>query len=569
MGADHYAARQIPGAPNPDATNPIGPFYPPQVIVSFSIDDLKQSVPGAVDLAALTGDELSDALRCLLGKAAVGAVIRVDGKMISLDFGEIPEALLQEADRLCEKASTQASKGELPKAASIYRRALELNPSLQSARRALAMVLLESGKIDDAIDVLLDALKTDPRDHEALVILGNHYARQDGQHEVALSLIRCACEVAPDDPVAHNSLGALLLEKDQAEEAVKEFDTALALDPTMANAWYGRSVAEIGLQRWEPARDSLQQMFALGQLTDRRLGKMLQEARDSFRRVTNIIGNDRAAESLAAASDLGSRLGETTGKSVTVRETKIEGFLPSRSFPAWLTGKDHHLVEVDERLPAEMVKHHLACRECSRMLIAVETANAQERRDIDFPPDCRSTILNALDADIRRIAARKGYDPAKLFEVSLGVAESAVIQIRHVIQDIAIERRLMEIDALREAQFCTLLLQAHAAVAATIESANRDIIPPKINTLRDTLAAVIALLLDRVSNGATDYSNLFAKAGVLPMARRIESVVWEQVADGRRQDDMERQFDEIANLLDLRGWYSWTTAGETKPPSTD
>jgi hypothetical protein len=39
------------------------------VIVSFSIDDLKQSVPGAADIAALAGDELSDALRCLLGKA--------------------------------------------------------------------------------------------------------------------------------------------------------------------------------------------------------------------------------------------------------------------------------------------------------------------------------------------------------------------------------------------------------------------------------------------------------------------------------------------------------------------
>ncbi len=539
------------------------------MIVSFSIDDLKQSVPGAADLATLTGDELSDALRCLLGKAADGAVLRVDGKMISLDFGEIPETNVLEAQRLCEKASTQASKGELPKAASIYRRALELNPSLQSARRALAMVLLESGKSDDAIDVLLDALKTDPRDHEALVILGNHYARQDGQHDVALSLIRRACEVAPDDPVAHNSLGALLLEKDQAEEAVEEFDTALALDPTMANAWYGRSVAEIALQRWTAARDSLHQMFALGQLTDRRLGKMLQEARDSFRRVTNIIGNDRAPESLAAATDLASRLGEATGQSVTVRETKIEGFMPSRSFPAWLTGKDHHLVEIDERLPAEMVKHHLACRECSRMLIAFETGGTQERRDIGFPPDCRSTILNALDADIRRIAARKGYDPAKLIEVALGVAESAVIQIRHVIQDIAIERRLMEIDALREAQFCTLLLQAHAAVAATIESPNRDIIPPKINTLRDTLAAVIALLLDRLSHGATDYSNRFAKAGVLPLARRIESTVWEHVADSLRQDDLERQFDEIANLLDLRGWYSWTTAGETKSPSTD
>lgn len=310
-------------------------------------------------------------------------------------------------------------------------------------------------------------------------------------------------------------------------------------------------------------------MFAIANLADRRQETMLKEARDSFRRVTNIIGNDRAAESFAVASDLASRLGEVTGQSVTVRETKVEGFLPSRSFAAWFTGKDHHLVEIDERLPAEMVKHHLACRECIRMLIAAETGSTQECRDIGFPASCRSAILNALDADIRRIAARKSYDPAKLFEVTLGLAESAVIQTRHVIQDIVIERRLMEIDALREAQFCTLLLQAHAAVGATIESPNREIIPPKINALRDIMAAVIALLLDRLGNGATDYTTQFTKAGVLPIARRIESTIWGHVPAGVKQDDLDRQFDEIANLLDIRDWYSWTNASETKSPSTD
>ncbi len=539
------------------------------MIVSFSLDDLKQSIPGVSDLADIAGDALPNALRALLGKAADGATIRVNGKIVSLDYGELPEAAVAEAQRLCEKAAVQSSKGQLSKAASLYRRAIELNPSLLNARRELAMVLFEAGKSDDAMDALLDALKSDPRDAQALVILGNHYARQDDQQEVAILLIRRACEVAPEDAVARNSLGGLLLEQDQPEEAIAEFDAALALDPSLANAWYGRSVAEIALQRWSAARDSLQQMFAVANLTDRRQESMLEQARDSFRRVSNIIGNDRAAESLAVASELASQLGKITGQSVTVRETQIAGFLPSRSSPAWQTGKDHHLVEIDERMPAEMVKHHLACRECCRMLIAVESADSPEHRDIEFTPACRSTILHTLDADIHRIAARKGYDLAKLSEVALGVAESSVIEIRHVIQDIAIERRLMNIDALREAQFCTLLLQAHSAVGATIESPNRDIVPPKINAMRDTAAAVIALLLDRLSNGATDYSSKFTKAGVLPLARRIESTVWEQVPDDTQPYAPDRQFDEIATLLDVRDWYSWTTAGPSNPPSTD
>ncbi len=534
------------------------------MIVSFSFDDLKQSVPGAADLAALIGDDLSEALRCLLGKAADGAVIRVDGKMISLDFGDIPEARVLEAQRLCEKASTQATKGELPKAASIYRRALELNPSLQSARRALAMVLLESGKSDDAIDVLLDALKTNPRDHESLVILGNHYARQDGQHDVALSLIRRACEVAPEDPVAHNSLGALLLEKDQAEEAVTEFDTALSLDPTMANAWYGRSVAEIGLQRWLDARDSLQQMFALGQLTDRRLGKMLHEARDSFRRVTNILGNDRAAESLKAAEDLAASLGAASGFPATVRETHLEPLIFSRSKPAWVTGEDHHLIELDEGVPAEMVKHHLVCHECSHLLLTGRARAAGNHRIFAATSASLDQARNILRPEIQRIARSKGFDEEKLTQIILSMTENRLALLFQAPLDILIEKRLAEIPELREAQFCSLLLQVHGATEAGLDSANRELLPGKLLALRDTLNAVSAVFLDRISGGATDYSALYAKSGVLQLARKIEALAYAHDGPPGSESDL---IDQIAGLLGVRDWYEWESETGSKSPS--
>jgi tetratricopeptide (TPR) repeat protein len=535
------------------------------VIVSFSLDDLKHSVPGAADLAGFTGDELSDALRRLLGKAAEGASITLDGKMVTLDFGEIPPDRLQEADRLCEKASRQANKGELPKAASIYRRALELNPSLQIARRALAMVLLESGKSDDAIDVLLDALKTDPRDPEALVILGNHYARQNGQHEVALGLIRRACEVAPDDPVAHNSLGALLLEKDQAEEAVKEFDTALGLDPTLANAWYGRSVAEIGLQRWKPARDSLQQMFALAQLSDRRLGKMLHEARDSFRRVTNIIGNDRAADSLKAAENLAARLGEETGFPVTVREASLEYQIFSQSKPVWSTGKDHHLIELDEKIPAEMVKHHLVCHECCHLLRAADARTAGKHRLFSTSRASLAHATEILRPEIQRIV-RKGFDEEKITQVILSMTEARLALLFQVPLDILIEKRLAKIPELREAQFCSLLLQVHGATQTGLDSASRELMPPKLVALRDTLNAVSALFLDRISGGATEYSALYTKSGILPTARRIEALAYAHDGPPGSEYDL---IDEVGGMLGVRGWYEWENETGSSTPGTN
>jgi tetratricopeptide (TPR) repeat protein len=527
------------------------------VIVSFAIDDLSKSIPGVAGLGELTGDALVEALKNLLGTAAEGAEIRVENRMVILDYGDLPEARISDAQKLCEKASRQADKGEWSKAATTYRRALEANPLLQSARRALAMALMEAGKPEEGEDVLLDALKVDPRDSEALVILGNRYARQGGRNDVALSLVRRACEVAPDDAVAHNSLGALLLEQDQAEEAVVVFNSALALDPTLANAWYGRSVAEIALQRWKAARDSLQQMFAVANLADRRIGTMLQEARDSFRRVTNIIGNDRTAESLKAANDLAALLGEASGHAVTVREIKLDGGQASRSIPAWVSGDDRHLVELEERLPAEMVKHHLVCRECSRMLIETAARKNDQARTLTIPADCLETLRKDLASDIRRIAERNRFDPAKLADVTIGLGESTIRQLHLVIQDVAIERRLAQIPELREAQFCSLLLQVHNSTEASLRSQNRPLIPPQLNKLRDTLSAVMAILLDRLSHGATDYTAEYNKAGVLLLARKIEAMAWEHSEHNGGDTTLDNVINESARLLGVRDWYEW------------
>ena len=73
--------------------------------------------PGVSGLVDVAEDALPDALRTLLGMAADGATIRVSGKMVSLDYGDLPESTLMEAQRLCEKAAVQSNKGQFSKAA--------------------------------------------------------------------------------------------------------------------------------------------------------------------------------------------------------------------------------------------------------------------------------------------------------------------------------------------------------------------------------------------------------------------------------------------------------------------
>ena len=71
-----------------------------------------------------------------------------------------------------ERASVRADRGDLQKAASLYRQVVTLNPSHLDARYRLAVVLLRSRNTRDGLDTLMEILKIHPTDARALAILG-------------------------------------------------------------------------------------------------------------------------------------------------------------------------------------------------------------------------------------------------------------------------------------------------------------------------------------------------------------------------------------------------------------
>ncbi len=532
--------------------------------VSFPIDDLRKSVPEAITLEGLTGDELVAALRQVLGKLAEGAVVTVDAGIVTLDFGELPSTQIAEAERLYPKAVARAAKGEFSKAASIYRRVLELDPSRQDARRELAMVLLEVGKADEAVDALLDVLKTDPRDSQALVILGNHYARQDAQRDTALKLIRRAGELAPDDATVHNSLGGLLLEGDEPDKAIAEFNQAIHLDPKFANAYYGRSMVEMNASRWSEARDSLQAMFENGNLQESRLGRMVEAARDNYLKITNIIANDRASESFKASQRLKAEAEATSGFPITVSEKALGGTLCALTKTAWNYDSDRHVIELSERLPAEMVKHHVIAHEAWHLILAGQARAAGTNRFFASTPEQITNAVESMRPEIRRIARKGRYDESKLAEMVGRVTQDGLSLIFNGPLDIVIEKRIADVEPLREAQFCSLVLQAHNAASMGLKPENRAIIPSPLLKLNDVLNAAAAVFLDRLTRGATDFASLYAPTKSLKLAQEVASLAYEFHGKPGSEYDL---VDHVAGLLRVGDWYHWRpdTGNSSRP----
>ena len=219
------------------------------------------------------------------------------------------------------------------------------------------------------MDTLLDVLKVDPRDHQILIILGNHYARVVRDLDTARRFLERAAEIAPTNALAQNSLGAVLFEQKKPKEALRHFDRALQLDPKFANALYGKSMVFTTEGRFAEALASLQAIFKQSDPSDVRARGMLKAARDNYLKVTNIVANGRANETFKISENLGAQAAAESGFPLKTEQKKLGGTLCAVTQMAWKYRRDYHAISLQEQLPAEMVKHHILSHECWHILL--------------------------------------------------------------------------------------------------------------------------------------------------------------------------------------------------------
>ncbi|MBK8909326.1 MAG: tetratricopeptide repeat protein [Rhodospirillales bacterium] len=91
------------------------------------------------------------------------------------------------------------------------------------------------GRLDRAVRRYTDVLRRDPRNAEALHLLGVVH-HQRGDHNRALTLIGRAIALNGDDPAFHSNLGAVLLALGRLDAAAASLRHAVTLDSTHSDA---------------------------------------------------------------------------------------------------------------------------------------------------------------------------------------------------------------------------------------------------------------------------------------------------------------------------------------------
>jgi Tfp pilus assembly protein PilF len=154
---------------------------------------------------------------------------------------------LQQALDLC-------NKNEFDKALPLLEGVIKDSPQDSEAWRVLAQIhWLHEHQPDKAYDELIEALRYDPKNIWALVLMGNLLTKEKNDVEHAKQYYEKVLEYYPDNAIALNNIGATFMERKDYEGALPYMEKALAIDDSYANSYYGIALCYYNLERIEDA----------------------------------------------------------------------------------------------------------------------------------------------------------------------------------------------------------------------------------------------------------------------------------------------------------------------------
>ena len=152
--------------------------------------------------------------------------ITIDTKRI-----EVEGQKFQKLISLCETAKFEEAK-------ILADELISSNPNISEYHRIQGQVFSELGNQEEAINSLIDALRWNPKNEWALLMMGNIFAKFQNDIETAMKYYDQVLIVKPNDSITLNNIGANLMQLDRKEEAVKYFNKALKSDPSYPNTYY-------------------------------------------------------------------------------------------------------------------------------------------------------------------------------------------------------------------------------------------------------------------------------------------------------------------------------------------
>lgn len=198
-------------------------------------------------------EELRDKLLAYYTVDGYSAEVTIDGDFVKV---KVDQKDLEQSQKEFNEITALCEKRQFKEAHSRLEQFLKKHSRHSEGYRILAQMEMEAGNIDKAIDIDIEALRCNPKNIWALILMGNLYSKYKDNYEIGRTYYDSVLKYSPDNFIAINNVAALMMENEDYESAIPLFEKSLEGDKKYANAYYGLAVCYYNQRENQKAFDT-------------------------------------------------------------------------------------------------------------------------------------------------------------------------------------------------------------------------------------------------------------------------------------------------------------------------
>lgn len=418
---------------------------------------------------AHTPEELRDKLLAYYTVDGYSAEVTIDGDYVKV---KVDQQDLEQSQQEFYEITTLCEKRQFNEAHSRLVQFLKKHSRHSEGYRILAQMEMEAGNIDKAIDINIEALRCDPKNAWALLLMGNLYSKYKDDYKVGRTYYDSVLKYSPDNFIAINNIAAIMMEKKDYDHAIPMFEQALKGDKKYANAYYGLAVCYYNQSENRKAFDTALQGCLLSNLRSENpqvmdeLHKILIASAHAVVEYTNYMN---------VVLGIKDEIEMTYHQKIEIEEddtldlsAKLE-YGPTHHC-------DYHLIKINPKKP---FMEHLAIHEMMHLQMNLEADKVNKNRVIFSNNDNVIAFRTKYAAWIKKLVNR--FDHSKAMGVVQQIHAGYMLQVMNCPLDLFVEKRMYDkYPIVRAIQLLSLMEQETYNIKAIKGSENAKFVPQDI-----------------------------------------------------------------------------------------
>ena len=428
--------------------------------ITYNINDM-----GGV-FEAHSPEELRDKLLAYYTVDGYSAEVTIDGDFVKV---KVDQKDLEQSQKEFNEITALCEKRQFKEAHSRLELFLKKHSRHSEGYRILAQMEMEAGNIDKAIDIDIEALRCDPKNIWALILMGNLYSKYKDNYEIGRTYYDSVLKYSPDNFIAINNVAALMMENEDYVSAIPLFEKSLEGDKKYANAYYGLAVCYYNQRENQKAFDTALKGCLLADIRSENPQVMDELHKIMLASAHAVVESTNYMNVVLGIKD---EIEMKYNQKIEIEEDDTLDLSAKLEYGP-THHRDYHLIKYNPKKP---FMEHLAIHEMMHLQMNLEADKVNNNKVIISNNDNVIAFRTKYAAWIKKLVNR--FEHSKAMNLVEQIHKGYMLQVMNCPLDLFVEKRMYDrYPIVRAIQLLSLMEQETYNIKAIKGSENSKFVP--------------------------------------------------------------------------------------------